>query len=109
MKKLFLTSLIILFTLTSNVVWSADIDKSRKIKDSGIFFNHVASDVGELFDGKWVYLGNNSSGDNYYGEIDTIKENNDYVLIARNTTYDRTMRLLQIDLINALKEILSHA
>jgi ribonuclease P protein component len=33
------------------------------------------------------------------------KENNDYVLIARNTTYDRTMRLLQIDLINALKEI----
>ena len=50
-------------------------EKSRKIKDSGVFFNHVASDVGELFDGKWMYLGNNSSGDNYYGEINTIKEN----------------------------------
>ena len=33
------------------------------------------------------------------------KENNDYVLIARSTTYDRNMSLLKSDLINALKEL----
>ena len=33
------------------------------------------------------------------------KENNDYVLIARSTTYDRNMSLLKLDLINALKEL----
>ena len=69
MKKLLFTFLIIFFTLTSNA------ENNRKIKDRGVFFNHVASDVGLTFDGKWVYLGNNSTGDNYYGEINTIREN----------------------------------
>ena len=32
------------------------------------------------------------------------KENSDYVLIARNTTYDRDISLLKSDLLNALKE-----
>ena len=32
------------------------------------------------------------------------KENCDYVLIARNTTYDRDISLLKSDLLNALKE-----
>jgi hypothetical protein len=59
----------------ANLEKQTNTEKSRKIKDSGVFFNHVASDVGVMFDGKWVYLGNNSSGDNYYGEINTIKEN----------------------------------
>ena len=33
------------------------------------------------------------------------QKNNDYVLIARNTTYDRDINLLKEDLIKALKEI----
>ena len=33
------------------------------------------------------------------------KENNDYVLIARRTTYDRNINLLKLDLISALKEV----
>ena len=33
------------------------------------------------------------------------KKNNDYVLIARKSTYDREMSLLKKDLIKALKEI----
>jgi ribonuclease P protein component len=32
------------------------------------------------------------------------KENSDYVLIARNTTYSRNINLLKTDLLNALKE-----
>ena len=32
------------------------------------------------------------------------KENTDYVLIARNTTFNRNISLLETDLINALKE-----
>ena len=35
MKKLLLTFLIILFTLTSNVVWSADYNKGWDAYDSG--------------------------------------------------------------------------
>jgi len=33
------------------------------------------------------------------------QKNNDYVLIARNSTYDRGMSLLKKDLIKALKEV----
>ena len=33
------------------------------------------------------------------------KKNNDYVLIARNTTYDRDINLLKEDLILALKDL----
>ena len=32
------------------------------------------------------------------------KENSDYILIARNTTYNRNINLLKTDLLNALKE-----
>ena len=32
------------------------------------------------------------------------KKNSDYVLIARNTTYNRNISLLKTDLLNALKE-----
>ena len=33
-----------------------------------------------------------------------LKKNSDYVLIARNTTYNRNISLLKTDLLNALKE-----
>ena len=36
--------------------------------------------------------------------IEHAKENSDYVLIARNTTYNRNISLLKTDLLNALKE-----
>ena len=37
--------------------------------------------------------------------IKCAKENSEYVLIARKTTYNRNMNLLKVDLINALKEV----
>ena len=37
--------------------------------------------------------------------LDYAKENNDYVLIARTSTYDREIQLLKNDLVEALKNI----
>ena len=37
--------------------------------------------------------------------LDYAKENNDYVLIARTSTYDREIQLLKNDLVEALKNV----
>ena len=37
--------------------------------------------------------------------LDYAKENNDYVLVARASTYDREIQLLKNDLIKALKNV----
>ena len=56
MNKLLFTFIIIFFALTSNA------ENNSTIKDRGVFFNHVASDVGLIFDGKWLYLGKKMMG-----------------------------------------------